>query len=271
MRDIERQLTDLGARVEERAASRRAFPAGLERRVRRRQAATAATTLLAIAALVGASVVGLRWAVERVSTRPGGGEPVPGPTESSTPRPLAFRVVDGTEVGPAEIDPRPEDQWAPARQPIFLGGERVFEAEWRLYAWRAESGFVGWYDIDHPSGEHLVAGGNLVEHMPPCRLMQQIADLEEMATPNVRKWLVYGYVSNDVETVEIMSAGKTFELPILRLPDGLGAPFDMFAVAIDRFPAESQGDLALSTRIRDADGNYLDPGDPELCLGAHRE
>jgi hypothetical protein len=265
MNDVEERLRNLGARVEARAARQASPPTGFNRRVRRRQFGTAAVAMLAVAAVASLSVLGIRWADQTFRARPAGDAPLPGPG-SETPNQPQISVGRGTGVGPAEIEPTPEDMWAPISEPVFLGGERVFGAEWRLYAWRAASGFVGWQSTQKADGERIAGGGSLVTLMPPCRLMPGMLDLESKNTEDVQRWLLFGYVAPEVSEVRISFGGRIIVPEIYRLPPSYGAPFDMYAVAVDGVSVEWQSDIALATTLVDASGQELDRGPLRMCL-----
>jgi len=265
MNDVEKELRNLGARVEARAARRASPPVSFDRRVRRRQFGTAAVAMVAVAAIASLTVVGVRFAGQTFRARPAGDAPLPAPS-SPLPNQPAISVGTGTRVGPSEIEPRPSEGWAPVTEPVYLGGERVFDAVWRLYAWRSEAGFVGWHDIETRDGEHVQSGGPIVTYVPPCRLAPAMASLEAAGTTDVRHWLLFGYISHEVAEVEITFGGRRVQPEIFRLPDSLGAPFDMYAAAIGGVSVEWQSEIALATTIRDASGQELDPGPRQYCL-----
>jgi hypothetical protein len=273
-------LRHLWGRIEDRAEVRTEPPPGLKRRVRFRQVLTSGVAVLVVVAAAGLSWAGIRWA-DRTFVGPAGrGEPIVGPSSTSPTStepspPKDFIVIqpdpEASAIGPGEIDPPPkaEGQWSPISEPVFLGGGEAFGAVWRMYAWEAPTGFVGWHDIETMGGQHIVAGGTLMTLVRPegsCRLVPQIADLESEDTPDVREWLLYGYITPDVESVRITLNGERLSPLILRVPDSLGAPFDMYALPVSGVSVEQQSEIALGTVIRDAGGNELDRGPLERCL-----
>jgi hypothetical protein len=275
------QLRDLWGRVEDRADKATSPPADLTRRVRLRQAVTAGLAVTMVVAAAGLSWAGIRWADRTFVGGPGRGVPIAGP---SSPSPSSPSVTPGDDVvaivpdpsgsdaavGPSELDPPPDDAWRPISEPVFLGGEEAFDAVWRMYAWEAPTAFVGWHDIETASGEHIVAGGTLMTLVAPsgsCRLVPQMADLEIEDTPDVRRWLLYGYITPDVASVEITLGDQRLTPTILRVPYAVGAPFDMYALPVSGVSVTQQNDIALGTVIRDAEGRELDRGPLEHCLG----
>jgi hypothetical protein len=268
--EVER-LKDLWAWVEARAESA-AAPSGLGRRVRLRRAAVSIVAAMAVVAAGSLSWAAVRWADRTFGGTPER-RPLVGPT---SPAPSAMGGEDGVawksepvdaSVGPGQPDPLLEGQWSPIGDPIFLGGGEAFGGVWRMYAWEAETGFVGWHDVETPEEKHVEAGGTLMTMIPdPCALVPQMAGLEIEDTPDVRRWLLYGYIDPQVASVEVTIAGQRMSATILRVPDEVGSPFDMYVLPVSGVPVTQQSEIALATVIRDAEGKELDRAPLGHCL-----
>lgn len=270
MNEVDR-LKDLWTRLEARAESSLAHPAPT-RRVRFRQVATSIVTALAVVVAGSLSWAAVRWA-DRTFAEPPDRRPLVGPI---SPSPASTESGDGVAweeepvdaaVGSAPLDPAPHGQWSPVADSVFLGGGEAFGAVWRMYAWEAETGFVGWRDVETAAGDHIVAGGTLMTLVAePCALVPQMAELEIEDTPDVRRWLLYGYIDPNVASVEVTIDGQRLSATILRVTDELGAPFDMYVLPVSGVPVTQQSEIALATVIRDAQGKELDRAPLEHCL-----
>jgi hypothetical protein len=227
---------------------------------------------VAVVAAGSLSWAAVRWA-DRTFAEPLENRPLVGPT---SPTPTAMGGGEGlawedepvdAAVGPGPLDPAPHGQWRPVVDPVFLGGGEAFGGVWRMYAWEAPTGFAGWHDVETAEGNHVVAGGTLMTLIPdPCALVPQMANLEIEDTPDVRRWLLYGYIDPDVASVEVTIDGRRLRATILRVPDDLGAPFDMYVLPVSGVPVSQQSEIALATVVRDEQGNELDRTPLGHCL-----
>jgi hypothetical protein len=264
MADLARRLATLGTRIEGEAARRVAVPTGISRRVRQRQAATLGIALAVLVAVAGASIVGVRELTagsrERVGRAPIG---------RVIELPGGVKADEGTPVGSAPLDvgPHQNPDWAPITVPTFLGGRQAFDAVWRLYAWEAPGGVVGWYAIETTSGDALPSGGTLYEYgsgLRGCRLVPWVRALEPDEGPEPQDVLVFGYISHDVASVEVSFGGQRVAPTIFRAPSW--SPFDMYAIAVSGVSIADHDDIARATTILDSNGNEVAPGPPS-CLG----